>query len=85
MSAHALDNSSDLYIINGGRERRTKEGSEGGREGGREVGEKEKRRGKQNIILFNYNRTLQNLTEVRSVATFRLSQQLEFIAIMKQP
>ena len=81
MSAHALDNSSDLYIINGGRERRTKEGSEGGRE----VGEKEKRRGKQNIILFNYNRTLQNLTEVRSVATFRLSQQLEFIAIMKQP
>ena len=40
MSAHALDNSSDLYIINGGRERRTKEGSEGGREGGRREREK---------------------------------------------
>ena len=51
-------------------------------EGGRG---KEREGGKQTTILFNFNRTLKNLTEVRSVATFRLSQQLEFIAIMKQP
>ena len=51
-------------------------------EGGRG---KERKGGKQTTILFNFNRTLKNLTEVRSVATFRLSQQLEFIAIMKQP